>query len=145
MAAKWGGGLTAMGKWSCAGTAAGRKMNRALGKIWASMGVTAARESRSRGRKGKICRGAMDRELLLACSKGAELGRKKLLLGAPSLGELGHGCPAQGRPGRGAKKFWASIAGEMELAPMEEEGQGASAALRATGKKPAESSVASSS
>jgi hypothetical protein len=40
-----------MGKWSCAGTAAGRKMNRALEKIWASMGVAAARESRSRGRR----------------------------------------------------------------------------------------------
>jgi hypothetical protein len=67
-------------------------------------------KERSKGRKGKICRGAMDRELLLACSKGAELGRlstgrKKLLLGAPSLGELGHGCPTQGRPGRRAKNL----------------------------------------
>jgi hypothetical protein len=45
----------------------------------------------------------------------------------------------------GGRKIWAFIAGEMELAPMEEEGQGASAALRTTGNKPAESSAASSS
>jgi hypothetical protein len=45
-------------KWSCAGTAAaGRKMNRALKKIWASMGVAAARESRSRGRRAIAGRG----------------------------------------------------------------------------------------
>jgi hypothetical protein len=42
------GGLTAMGKWSCAGTAAGRKMNRALGKLWASMGERALRRAAAR-------------------------------------------------------------------------------------------------
>ena len=39
----------------------------------------------------------------------------------------------------------ASKAGEVELAPMEGEGQGASAALRVPEKKPAESFAASSS
>jgi hypothetical protein len=39
----------------------------------------------------------------------------------------------------------ASKAGEVELAPMEGEGQGAPAALRATERKPAESFAASRS
>jgi hypothetical protein len=49
MAARWGAHGHG-GKWSCTGTAAGRKMNRALEKkIWA-LGAAAARESRSRGK-----------------------------------------------------------------------------------------------
>jgi hypothetical protein len=109
----------------------------------------ALQQGEEQGRKGKICRGAMDRELLLACSKGAELGRlsvgrKKLLLGAPSLGELGHGCPTQGRPGRRAKNLGVHSRQDGARAHGRRRA-GASVALLATGKKPAESSAASSS
>jgi hypothetical protein len=96
-----GGGLTAMGKWSCAGTAAGRKMNRALEKnFWASMGVAAARESRSRGRRAIAGQGEEGRW------EGMGRGRR-------------HGCWRR-RAGKGPALEEADIAGEDE--PPEQTG-----------------------
>jgi hypothetical protein len=80
----------------------------------------------------------MDRELLLACSKGAELGRlsagrKKLLLGVPSLWELDHGCPAQGRTGRRAP--WEELSSLLVAVETREEEKKRAPAAAARGRR----------
>jgi hypothetical protein len=85
-----GGGLTAMGKWSYAGTAAGRKMNRALEKnFWASMGVVPCERVGAGGAVPLLAKGRKGAGREWA-EGGAELERGRRWRRPTALGKTSH-------------------------------------------------------